>query len=113
LVRGSLPELPESGIPGIETAIASAVSLTEEDGTVALRYAVVYPDGEGANAAVNTESFEEVIPENENAPSDAPTPLFVLAATELGTSPEDLELSDQSADGRVAVLEGSTELDAL
>ena len=113
LVRGSLPELPESDIPGIETAIASAVSLTEEDGTVALRYAVVYPDGEGANAAVSTESLEDVIPEDENVPSDEPTPLFVLAATELAVRPEDLEVSDQRADGRVAVLEGSTELDAL
>jgi len=113
LVRGSLPELPESDIPGIETAIASAVSLTEEDGTVALRYAVVYPDGEGANAAVSTESLEEVIPEDENVPSDEPTPLLVLVATELAVRPEDLEVSDQRADGRVAVLEGSTGMDSL
>jgi hypothetical protein len=131
LIRG---QLPESDTPGVESAIASSLALSEDDRTVSIRYAVVYPDEEGANAAVSPDSLEQEAPDGTDAPpdgmiegsskegdtpSDQLTPLFALAATELApvtevaVSPENVEVSDQTADGRVAILKATAESKAL
>lgn len=104
-VRG---ELPEVDTPGVEGAIASAFSLSEDGETVSLRYAVVYPDEDGANAAVSTEASQE-IPEDE----DGMTPLLALTVTELRLRVEDVEVSNRTVNGRVAVLEASVDRDAF
>ena len=104
LVRGGLPDVD---VPEIEDAIATAVSLTEDGETVSLRYAVVYPDEEGASAAVSTESLEEEPPGGSGVPSDQLTPILGLAVTGLNIRPEDIEVTDQTTEGRVAVLNAS------
>jgi hypothetical protein len=110
LIRGGLPEVD---VPEIEDAIATAVSLTEDGETVSLRYAVVYPDEEGASAAVSAESLEEEPPGGSGVPSDQLTPILGLAVTELNVRPEDVEVTNQTTEGRVAVLNASVERNAF
>jgi len=102
LVRGGLPEVD---VPEIEDTVATAVSLSEDCETVSLRYAVVYPDEEGASAAVSTESSEDE--------GDDLTPILALAVTELNLGTEDVDGSNQITVGRVAVLEASAERNAF
>lgn len=102
-VRG---EIPEVEAPGVEDAIASAFSLSEDGEKVSLRYAVVYPDEEGANAAVSTGSSQETT-------GDEITPLLALTVTELRLRVEDVDVSDRTVDGRVAVLEASVDRGAF
>lgn len=110
LIRGGLPEVD---VPEIENAIATAVSLTEDGETVSLRYAVIYPDEEGASAAVDTESLEEEPPGGSGVPSDQLTPILALAVTELNVRPEDIEVTNQTTEGRVAILNASVERSAF
>jgi hypothetical protein len=108
------------GQPPGPDALASAVSFSEDGGAVNIRYAAVYPGEEEANAAISPESVDlESTNESEEPPEvtgvtpDKLTPLFVLAVTDVGLSPGDPDLYDQTADGRVAVVEASVESDAL
>ena len=111
LVRGGLPEVDT----GVGEPLASAVTYSGDGEMVSLRYAVVYPDEESANAAVSTETLQEETPEppedgspeEGEVPSEDMTPLLALGITELRARPEDIEVSNQRAVGRVAVLEAS------
>ncbi|MDZ7688293.1 MAG: hypothetical protein U5J64_06145 [Halobacteriales archaeon] len=110
LVRGGLPE---ADIPDTEDGTASAATLSEEGGTVSLRYAVVYPDEESASAAVSTETLQGEAPEDAEEPSGEMTPLLALAVTQFDIRVEEVDVSEQTTVGRVAVLEASMGIDAI
>lgn len=125
LVRGGLPD---SEAPGVENALASAAALSEESGNIEITFAVVYPDEESTKTAVSTDSMGQDPPEDTEAPSDGLTeeppegsegssdeltPLLAVAVTELNLGLGDVDVSDQTTVGRVAVLEASVERSAF